>query len=418
MRRVLYVHHAADLGGASLSMLDVIGALDRARYAPEVLFNCVPGSVRAPFEERDIPIFVDPSISCFPHAQGAWLSLRSLRPWEIVTRALAVWPSARRFRKFLQEHPCDLVHLNSIVQIPAAIGARQAGVPVVWHIREELHPGYIGLRRAWVRRCVDRCADGVIAISRYNAAQLTPNSRISVVYNFLDFERFDRKLSGAAFRRQLGIAEDVPLVLMLGGVVHSKGADVLLTAAVRVHESRPDIVFVIAGLPPGEESPRFLKRILRRLAERTGLIPSVERRVQSLIHRQGWKGETRFVGLRRDVAEMLAACAVLVWPATVSHFARPIIEAGAMERPVVASDFPSSREIVLDETTGILVPARDPAALAGAILRLIERPDEARRMGEAAYALARERYDARRNAAAIVTLYDAILDGASGEPGR
>ena len=408
-RRILFVHHAADLGGASLSLLSLIEQLDRRRYSPAVLFNCDPGSVAAPFQERGISIHVDPGISTYPHAQGAWLGLRNLRPWEMLTRAFQVRPSARRFREFLRAHPCDLVHLNSIVQIPAAMGARDAGLPVVWHIREELHPGYTGLRRAWVRRCIERYASRVIVISKHNAAQLPPGLRATVVYNFVDFERFDRNVSGSEFRARLQLPASVPIVGMLGGVLDSKGADVLTEAALLVRRRRPDVVFLIAGLPPGGESPSALKRTLRRLVERSGIVPSAERRTLDLIRRHGLERTIRFMGLRRDIPEMLAACELLVWPASVSHFSRPIIEAGAMARPVVASDFPSSRELVIDGTTGLLTPPGNPHRLAEAIVRLLDRPDEARRMGEAGHALARERYNPERNAEAIFAIYDSIL---------
>ncbi len=414
MRRILYVHHCPDLGGASISLLALIDRLDRRLYEPQVLFNCAPGPAMEPFAARGIPVFQDARISTYSHGKNAWMSLRSLRPWEMVTRALQVRGSSRLFRRFLEEHPCDLVHLNSSVQLPAAIGAKEAGVPVVWHVREELHPGYLGVRRAWVRRCIERYADAVVVISKVNAAALIRSSKVEVVYNFLDFGRFDRSISGDVFRRRLGLPADRPIVGMLGGVVHSKGADLLVEAAERVRGRRPDALFVIAGLPPtGEESPVALKRLARRLLEGSHFVPSVECRTRFLMASHRLADSVRFVGMRRDVPEMLAACALLAWPATVSHFARPVIEAGAMALPVVASDFPSSREVVLSGETGLLVPPSDAMALAEAILQLLDHPDERRRMGEEAYKLARQRYDGVRNAQAVIAIYERLFGAAS-----
>src|SRR5207245_4741751 len=105
----------------------------------------------------------------------------------------------------------------------------------------------------------------------------------------------------------------------------------------------------------------------------------------------------RFVGMHRAVPACLAACDLLVWPASVSPFALPIVEAGAMARPVVASDFPSSRELVRPGETGLLVPHNEPRSLADAILRILRNPEEGQRMGDAGYRLARERYDAQAN---------------------
>ena len=100
---------------------------------------------------------------------------------------------------------------------------------------------------------------------------------------------------------------------------------------------------------------------------------------------------------------------MLVWPATVPHFSRPVIEAGAMAKPVIASDWPSSRELVVPDKTGVLVPPSKPRELADAILRLLDHPNDSREMGERGYALARDRYDASRNVVTIMTVYDDLL---------
>jgi glycosyltransferase involved in cell wall biosynthesis len=414
MHRILYVHHCPDWGGASASLLSLIEHLDRRRYSPSILFNAGPGSATRPFEKLGIPVYYEPSITTYPHAQGALLQLRSLRPWEIVTRALMIAPSARRFAAFLGAHPQDLVHLNSMVQVPAALGAKSSGVPLVWHVREELHPGFIGVRRRLIRDCIDRCADAVIAISERNAALLRPSPRIRVVYNFMDLDRFRRDIDKGRTRDALGLPGRAPIVLMLGGIVAHKGADVFLEAAARVRASLPDALFLVAGLPPtGSVSPSPVRRLVRGAIESTGLVENVERTVLRRWDELRLGDSFRFIGLRTDVPELLAAADLLVWPATVSHFSRPVIEAGSVGRPVVASDFPASRELVHQGETGILVPPRDPRALAAAIVDVLINPDTASRMGEAGWRLAQERYDARRNTPAILRVYDEVLGMAS-----
>jgi glycosyltransferase involved in cell wall biosynthesis len=409
-KRILYIHASAGLGGAPLSLLYLIEQLDRRLHEPEVLFIGVPREEVDLFRHRGIPVYFRSDITTYPHGRGAFLSLRSLRPWEVVTRAAQALPSALRVRAFLRDHAVDLVHLNSSILLPAGLGAAWAGLPVIWHIRESLNPGTLGLRRILIRALIDRCSSAIIAISRFDAAPWGKSPKIHVVYNFVDFGRFGRDLDGDAFRRSLGLPLGRPLVAMLGGIVQTKGADVCLEAAALVRERRPDALFVIAGTPPTvSESPSAIKRTLRRCIEGVGIVPSMQRRVRALMQRHRLADTVRFVGMRSDVPEMLAASAVLVWPATVSHFARPIIEAGAAGLPVVASDFPSSRELVRHGETGLLVPPSDPAALAEAVLRCLEHPDEARKMGDAGHALARERYDARRNARAIMDIYENVL---------
>jgi glycosyltransferase involved in cell wall biosynthesis len=117
----------------------------------------------------------------------------------------------------------------------------------------------------------------------------------------------------------------------------------------------------------------------------------------------------RFIGHRADVPLVLAASDVLAFPSTVPHFARPIIEAGAMARPVVASRLGGPLELVEDGVTGLLVPPGDPAALATAIAPLLDDPERAARLGEAGYRRARADFDAGANARRTFAVYEELL---------
>jgi glycosyltransferase involved in cell wall biosynthesis len=82
-----------------------------------------------------------------------------------------------------------------------------------------------------------------------------------------------------------------------------------------------------------------------------------------------------------------------------------VIEAMAMNRPVVSTTVTALPEIVEDEVSGILVPPGDPAALAAALERLCRDPDLRSRLGERARARVEERFDLRRNVARRVELF-------------
>jgi glycosyltransferase involved in cell wall biosynthesis len=116
--------------------------------------------------------------------------------------------------------------------------------------------------------------------------------------------------------------------------------------------------------------------------------------------------------VRRDIPALLAASACLVFPSSVPHFARPVIEAAAMGVPSVASDLGGPRELIVDGETGLLVPPNDPATLAEAVTGLLRDPARAAALGEAAYQRALRLFDAQANAAATFAVYDDLL-GAS-----
>ena len=120
----------------------------------------------------------------------------------------------------------------------------------------------------------------------------------------------------------------------------------------------------------------------------------LERRVREL----GLDDIVTFVGFRRDVPAVLRELTVLVCSSHVEPFGRSIIEAMAAGVPVVATRVGGIPEIIEDRDSGLLVPPRDPAALASAVTRLLDDPELRRRLT----ASARRRVESSFSAAAQV----------------
>lgn len=107
-------------------------------------------------------------------------------------------------------------------------------------------------------------------------------------------------------------------------------------------------------------------------------------------------GDVVFLGRLADVREALAACSVYVLPSYREGMPRTVLEAMAAGRAVVTTDVPGCRETVVDGRNGFLVPARSPAALAGAMGRFLDAPELAARMGRCSRRIAEERFDVHR----------------------
>jgi glycosyltransferase involved in cell wall biosynthesis len=384
------VHHGKGIGGAPLSLLFLIRELDRDEFTPTVL--CLHESEASRlFLENGIETIVDPRLHDFSHTNVLWY------PWwqfpKTLLRLFQFPWSYLRARQFLARRRFDLVHLNTSTLTAFGLAARHEGIPIAWHIREPLQRGYFGLRRAFIRRIIDRCASIIIPICHYDAAQLLPTPRIHVVYNFVDLSRFDDSISGSTVRAELGIDSSAPVALMLGGVNAVKGTLEFVSAALRVLDTLPDAVFLIAGPMDGNG---FRNTISGRAV--------YGKRVRSFIP-QRLKNRIRLLGIRNDIPELLAASDVLCFPSTVPHFARPVIEASAMGVAVVASDLGGPQELVHDGETGLLVPPNDVPALAAALHRVLSDPGLRARLGQAGRQFALREFDAGKNTARIVELY-------------
>lgn len=401
LRRILYLHHGGGLGGAPLSLLYLLRQLDQRKYEPVVV--CLrPGQVVEMLSAAGIETHVALGVSDFSHTTLEWYGGAEL--WRLPGQLARLWPSAAASRRYLRRFRPDLVHLNSSTLVAGALAAQAEKIPLVWHIREPLAEGYFGLRRAWLRRQIAR-ADRVIAISQHDASRLTPSDRIRVIYNFVDFAVFDRTLDANVARVRLGLTPAQHVVAMLGGVARPKGTLTFVRALPLVRKAVPNVQFLVVGPPPRVGDSRPLKALAKRLLA----ADAYDRAVMAAGSESIAGGYLRFLGLRSDIPQILAATDLLVFPSIVPHFARPVIEAGAMAKPVIASRLGGPDELVVDGQTGLLAPPGDPRALAEAVTRVLTTPGLARTFGEAGYARARQLFEAETNARATFAVYDEVL---------
>jgi glycosyltransferase involved in cell wall biosynthesis len=214
-----------------------------------------------------------------------------------------------------------------------------------------------------------------------------PAEKIEVVYSGTDTDRFHRaRADGEAVRHELGLPPGAPLVTQIG-VREPKGNDDVVRAFARVHAVRPEARLLLVGARPATR-PR-----LDALVRETGLGPAVT-----------------IWGYRDDVAEILAASQVSV---DASHEGLGITgalrESLAMETPVVATRVMGNPELVEDGEQGLLVPPRDPAALAEAVLRLLADPAWARALGRAGRRRVVEGFSTRAKVERLAALYGRLV---------
>ncbi len=405
-KRILYLHHGGAIGGAPLSLLFLLEELDRQKYEPIVLVTR-PGPVVDLYKAAGVEAVVTPDISDFSHTELVWYG--NALAWQLPEKVLKFWPSVRAMRRYIQQYKPDLVHLNASTLVTGAYAAHAEGVPVVWHIREPLAHGYFGIRRRWLQNQVRDKATRVVAISQNDANQQHPNDNIRVIHNFVDFEKFDHKLDQLAARKKLGLTPSQNVILMLGGSSSPKGTLPLIQALSTIKKALPNTRILIAGPKPRIGASQPFEAWLRKL----GRIDQYDRKVMQAATEAIANGYVRFIGVRSDVPNVLAASDLLVFPSVVPHFARPVIEAAAMGKPVVASNLGGPQELVIDGKTGYLANPNDPQDLAEKIIAILKSPDLTEEMGANAYTFAREKFEAHKNAARTFAVYDEIFNPAT-----
>lgn len=308
---------------------------------------------------------------------------------------------AELHRLFRELRP-DVVHThNPKPGVYGRLAARAARVPAIVNT---VHGLYALPDDPWTKRAVvyglERIAatasDAELVQNREDVPTLRrlriPARKITVLGNGVDLGRFrpDRLDPAArrARRAEWGADDDTVVVGAVGRLVWEKGYRELFAAARALAGHTPRIRFVVVG---GLDAAK---------ADQLGAddLAAVERDADLVA-----------LGLRDDVDDLYGAMDVFVLASHREGFPRAAMEAAASGLPVVATDIRGCRQVVDPGTTGILVPPRDPDALAAAVARLAD--DRATRvaMGTAALAKARAEFDDRAVVATTLATYERLL---------
>ena len=396
-RDVLYVHHRPELGGAPQSLRYLIENLDRAKYTPHVY--CPPGPAAESFADAGAQIHHG-EVAAFTHI---WASTYGGRRWLLFARELARAPGhASSFSRLLRQHDFALVHLNDSPLIAAAALARHADVPVVWHLRSALSAEG-RLRPAAMRTAIRRYASEVIAIN--DDVRRSFGIDATVIPNAVDLDRFAPRSTDEA-RAELALPAERPIVSYFGFIYPSKGFRDFIEAARLVRQRGADALFLIVG-GPVRDSEFFRTRVGRTL-EIAGLVRDHQHEAEELVERLDLGDSVRFVPFIQDAAGMFQATDIVVAPSRGPELGRPVLEACACGRSVVATGSVTGGGIVVPGETGVIVPRRSPDALAVALTQLLESPEERARLGANARRYAEEHFSAVTNARQVMEIYDRV----------
>lgn len=358
--RVLHIVSDTNIGGAGRLLLNFLASYDRSRL--EVYVLCPAGSLLA---ER-----------CAEPDTGAGVTVLAL-PELPADESLApgrLWKQIPAIIRVIRQHDIDVVHTHA--SFAGRLAARLAGEPCVIYTRHRLDAGGLGRARLFSLINNHTC-DRVVAVSQAVREDLLRQgiraSKIALIYNGIDLRRFQPRSS------QPGAGS--PVIGLVGRLEPEKGHRCFLEAARILLLKHGDCRFQIVGAG------------------------SLMQELQDQARKLGIAGRVEWLGLRDDIPELLAGMSVVAAPSLTEAFALSLVEAMSMGKPCVASSVGGIREILVDRENGLLVEPGNPGALADRFAWLLEHPDEARQIGEAAARTARERFDARTMTERLTRLY-------------
>jgi glycosyltransferase involved in cell wall biosynthesis len=311
---------------------------------------------------------------------------RALHPWDDLRTIAAIYRLARRERpSIVHTHTSKAGALGRIAAfLYNCTSGRREPARVIHTFHGHVLHGYFGAVGTSVVRAVERAlarmTDRIIALSPSQARDLVdvyriaPASAVDIVPLALDLREFTAAPTGdRGVRGSLGFGEGDFVFGYVGRLTGIKDLPMLMRAFAQFAREQPAAALVLVG--DGEQ--------------RTAL--------ESLVRELGIERRVRFAGWQRGLGAVYRSLDAVVLSSINEGTPTALIEAMAAGRPVIATSVGGVPDLVQDGATGLLVPARDPEALAAAMARLY-RLDEAERaaMAVRARAFVASRFEADR----------------------
>lgn len=373
MTKILYLCETLGIGGAEQLILTTLKYLNRNKFYPVVYCIGENGEIGNAIKEIGIQVT--------PLNRRCYL-------WNIEIFRDLVQIFKREKPKILH---CHLFYPSYFGRI-AAIFAK---VPTVIITEHGTYSNFKKFYHHWIDFMLASFTTKIIAVS--NAVRkyllshtLIPPHKITVIYNAVDFDRFDKAYGMDKFlvRQNFGFLNSDFIIGCVSNLAPWKGQLSLLQAFVEVTKAFPQARLCIVG-----RNNCGFRGQLEAFAQRKGFGESVY-----------------FLGERRDVPELMRAFDIFVFPSLTEGLGISLLEAMYMEIPAVASNTEGIAEIIENNKDGVLVPAEDSQTLARETLILLKDKEKMKRIASNARLKVKDFFSPQIHIKRLESLYNELVE--------
>jgi glycosyltransferase involved in cell wall biosynthesis len=335
-------------------------------------------------------------IACSPDQEAAELQQQGyvVRPVQI-DRQISPWlnfQSILALNKLMREQKYDLVHVHTpIAAVLGRIAAKLAGIKRIVYTSHGLPFHDQSTAKEYffysnIEKLAGKITDLILSQNYEDLVTaeklgIAPPEKLGYLGNGVDLNRFNRdrldQSQQTQLRQSLAIPESAELLVgIVGRLTRKKGSEQLVEAAAKLIPQFPHLqILIIGGELSTDPEPYYYQ---------------LKERIKTL----EIENHVTFTGDRDDIPEVMGLLDIFCLP-TYTHegLPRSIVEAMAMELPVVTTDIRGCREVVLPETTGLIVPPRDSEKLAAALGTLLASPELRQQYGQAGRARVEAEFD-------------------------
>jgi glycosyltransferase involved in cell wall biosynthesis len=399
--RIVYLNPCGQLGGAEISLLDLLAGIRAGEPAWELHLVLGEGG---PLEQRAQALGVQVVVASFPGALARWGDSGS-RPvaalgqgFKAITGTLSY---LMRLRRVLSTIKPDIIHTNGFKMHILGIWARPEGTPVVWHVRD-----YVSSRSVMKRLLRLHARDCAVAIGNSKSVaediQRVCGSRVDAIciYNAVDLAQYSPDGPRADLDSMSGLPPAKAGTLRIGLIAtlaHWKGHAVFLRALAQLADELDYRAYVIGGPIYQTGNSQQVLDDLRALAMQLGISQRIG-----------------FTGFVAKPADAMRALDIIVHASTQPEpFGRVIAEGMACGRAVICSAAGGALELVTNGRDALTHEPGNHLALADRIAKLAQDADLRARLGRAGRVTAERRFRLSRLAEEVIPVYRRITTRAT-----
>ncbi len=296
-----------------------------------------------------------------------------------------------QIRDLIERERIEIVHTHEVrSDIIGLIVGKLSGVPVVTTLHGWIENSLRGKVLIVFDKGILRFFDHVITVSEKMKQQVlhygVRKDKVTALHNALVIEKYQRKDADNSLRRELEIEDDTLLVGSIGRLSPEKGQSDFIRAAADVLKQFRNVKFLLIG--NGQD----------------------EHRLRELVKNLGVAKEIIFLGYRSDMLDLYNNFDLVVQSSYTEGMPNVILEALAMEVPVIATDVGGTSEAVTNNETGILIQPGKPEELASKILDFVNNKDSFRRMAENGRKLVEAKFSIDERTRKLSLIYDRLID--------
>lgn len=338
MLEILIIHHSGYIGGAGVSLMEIIKSIDKSKYSVTVLLPDNPGLMADELKRMSVKIIkTSYPIPIFAHFNG---STNFLFSYHSIRNIFSIFYYKHYIINDVKRVNPDIIFVNSMTLFYIANALNRKNYKTICFHRESYTSRYFGFRNWVIKRSLRNHFTKVVFLSEYDRSQTKISKEKSeIIHDTVDESLYNDCLSVKNDSKDININKCS--ILYTGGMVKLKGAHIIIKALSKLPDEYR-LIFMQYKPITKTKTFRGCKSFKEKVKYFLGM--DYESKVLKLIEKNNLWDRIDFYDATHDIAYYFKKSQVVVFPSTIAHQARPLYEAGISEKPFIITDSPNIKE--------------------------------------------------------------------------